>query len=128
MSTDRQRMTAALESLADAGIVHVLDLTGSTGVREDDLDDYLRAAARAGTNRWAGAHVGAREHDGAFWDEQGVLRYRFNNEPVPEVWWSWNHHVDWLAAEVEEVFTAAGFTLLRREATDAVHVVLGGGR
>ncbi|GIM88829.1 hypothetical protein [Paractinoplanes toevensis] len=108
MSMDRERLNLATDYLRDRGVAVVVGLHGSTGVGEDDLNAYKRAAATAGTDRWVGTHVGAVEHHGADWDQSGVLRYRHDNSPVREIWWSFNHRQPDLADLLVAALQAAG--------------------
>jgi hypothetical protein len=78
------------------------------------------------TARWTGTHVGAREHGGAYWDAPGVLRYRFNDAPVTDLYWAWNHHVRDLGEEIERAFSDAGLVTSWSGDTDSVVVILGG--
>lgn len=88
--TQRARLERAFETLKNQGITPILILTGSTGVIEENLADYkdlARAVCTPGS--WVGAHVGAREHRGAYWDtDTGRLLFRYDDSPVQEIWFS----------------------------------------
>jgi hypothetical protein len=105
---DRDRLDQALTELRDRGVAVVWDLTGSSGVRDWDCDDYLKAATAAGTDLWVGTHVGSDEHGGAYWDERGVLRYRHDDTPVDDVYWVHNHRQPAAGRLLVEALTAVG--------------------
>jgi hypothetical protein len=92
MTTDtpRARLERAFEALKKQNITPLLMLAGSTGIIEDNMADYRDLAQAAGTpGSWVGAHVGAREHRGAYWGDRGdQLLFRYDDSPVMEVWFS----------------------------------------
>lgn len=106
--SDYERLTAALGKVRAQDVATFLGLHGSTGVIEDNLTDFHRAAVKMNVTDWVGTHVGAYEHGGAFWDNQEVLRYRYDNSPVTEVWFSFNHHRPELAALLASALRAEG--------------------
>jgi hypothetical protein len=88
--TQRARLERAFEMLKNQNITPILKLTGSTGVVENDLADFKAIAwATCEPNSWVGAHVGAEEHGGGYWDrETGQLRFRHDDSLVQELWFS----------------------------------------
>lgn len=121
--SDYERLTAALGKLRAQGIATALTLHGSTGVREDNLEDYRRAAAKMGTADGVGTHVGAYEHGGAYWDDREVLRYRHDNSPVATLYFSFNHRRPELADLLTEALGAEGLTVQPRFHQDECVVV-----
>lgn len=102
---------------------------GTTGVIEDNADEYRRAAVKANLTAWVGTHVGAYEHGGAYWDDRDVLRYRYDNSPVRMLWFSFNHRMPELVGILTAVLQAEGLTVEPRERdTDGVCVWLEGAR
>lgn len=124
--SDREHLTSALCRINDAGVATVLDLRGSTGVIEDSLDDYRRAAVAANTTDWVGAHVGSRDHGGAHW-RNDILLYAGWDQPVRELYFWWNHYRADLGALVAEVMRAEGLNA-ELHPDGAVVVCLGGAR
>lgn len=107
--TDRERMEAVFEALAREGVAYWFDLRGTTGVISDRYDDYVNNAARCGTDRWVGDHVGDRDRGGAYWDTDGVLRTRPNGAAWKQLWWSFNHEQPDLADLLVRLFREQGF-------------------
>ncbi|MGX6604843.1 hypothetical protein ACWKSP_22345 [Micromonosporaceae bacterium Da 78-11] len=123
--TDQQRLTAVLDALTQHGVAHWFDLRGATGVLEGRYDDYTRA----GVDRWVGEHVGMVDNGGAYWDRDGVLRYRGSDNPVERMRWSWNHELPELAELLVRLFTEQGFDAYwLGEDFDSVVVTLGDDR
>jgi hypothetical protein len=91
IDTQQARLMRAFETLKNQHITPLLILSGSTGVIEEDLADYTGLALAAGTpGSWVGAHVGVREHRGAYWDEStDRYRYRHDDSPVRGMWFSY---------------------------------------
>ena len=127
--TDQQRFEAVFADLAAAGVAFWFDLRGSTGVREDRYDDYVRIAELAGTDLWVGEHVGNRDTGGAYWGDDGVLYggARPNRDyPVRQLWWSFNHEHPALAGLLVHLFQAHGIDAWWSGVTyDSVSVRLG---
>ncbi|GGN39248.1 hypothetical protein FHR83_006758 [Actinoplanes campanulatus] len=125
--TDRERLDTALANLRGQGVAVVVDLSGSSGVRDWDHADYLKAAATAGTGRWVGTHVGCDEHRGAYWDADGTLRYGHTNKPVTEVWLHHSHPE--VARLLVDALAAAGLAVSWDGNPDSsVLLALAGGR
>lgn len=134
--TQRARLERAFETLKRNNVLPILKLTGSTGVIEDSLEDYRLLADAVGTTNWVGAHVGAAEHRGGYWDAAGRLRYRYDDSPVLEVWFAYPRGREDLAKELivaleQQAFYVtwgdvdAGGTLIRPGTVfDSVRLVL----
>ncbi len=109
-TTQRQRVARAFETLTDQGITPILILTGSTGIIEENLDDYHQAAKAAGTPQsWVGSHPGSQEFGGTFWDEQGRLCFSRNPRRVPALHFSFPHEHPRLAEALMRALETAGF-------------------
>ncbi len=107
--SDRERMLKATTALtANHGLAFTLSLWGAHIVGEDNLADYTNHAKACGTDRWVGAHAGSREGGGAYWDDHGVLRYRHDDSPVGELWFSFNHEHPDLAGLLLRSFNGHG--------------------
>lgn len=122
----RDRLEQALTVLRQRGVAVVFDLDGSSTVRDQTLDAYLSAAIAVDTDLWVGAHVGTLEGGGAFWDDAGVLRYRFDDSRVAGISWSHNHRQPAAARLLVEVFAAAGLPVSWDGGPSCVRVVLDG--
>lgn len=84
----RVRLERAFATLQKQRITPILILAGSPGIGEQIDKEYRRLAAEAGTPAdWVGAHVGAEEHGGGYWDAAGELYYRYDDSPVVTIWW-----------------------------------------
>jgi hypothetical protein len=126
---DYKRLGRALARLREQNIAAVLNVHGTTGVIEDCVVDYKRAAVKMGTTDWMGTHVGAYEHGGAYWDDRNVLHYRHDNSPVRTLYFSFNHYRPELANILTDAFRDEGLQVEHREReTDCVIVHLDGGR
>jgi hypothetical protein len=88
--TQRARLERAFEMLKNRNITPILKLTGTTGVIEDNLADFKAIAwSVCEPHAWVGAHVGAAEHGGGYWDlATGELKFRYDDSLVQEVWFS----------------------------------------
>lgn len=126
--SDYERLGRAFAALHEQGVATFLGLHGSTGVIEDSVNDYKRAAAKMGATDWVGAHVGAWDHNGAHWDHADVLRYRHDNSPVGSVWFSFNHHRPELASILVDALTTEGLDASYEGGYAAVELRLGGAR
>lgn len=125
----RERLAAAIATLsANHGLAVTFSKWGAHIVGEDNLADYRNHAKVCGTDRWVGTHVGSREHGGADFDAAGMLRYRHNNEPVDELWWSFNHNHPELADVLVRRFGEQGLDAHWPGGDSCVIVRLGGAR
>jgi hypothetical protein len=125
--TQQARLMRAFETLKNRNITPLLILSGSTGVVEENLADYTELARAAGTpDSWAGAHVGAREHRGAYWDETtDRYRYRYDDSPVEEVWFSFPWRREDIARALLDALEAQAFyTSWPGTVADCVRLVL----
>lgn len=104
----RVRLGRAFEALKEQGTTPILVLTGTDGDISNDTEYYTQVAEAAGTpHRWVGAHVGAEEHHGAYWDDAGELRYRHDDSLVVIIWWRfWTRGG---AQTLADAFSAEGF-------------------
>nr|WP_221374449.1 hypothetical protein [Actinoplanes polyasparticus] len=126
--SDRVRLMDAFSALGAAGVAVSFHQEGAHIVGEDNLADHKRAAQAVGTDRWVGCHVGSREHGGSYFDRAGVLRYRHDDKPVVELWWSFNHEHPGLGWLMVDLFKAADLSALwRGDVAECVIVTLGGG-
>ncbi len=107
-TTDREAFEAVFANLTANGIAWVLNLRGSTGVR--DWDHRKVKAAINGANRWVSAHVGSDDLGGAHWDRNGKLRENgyCGTDPVDEIFFSFNHEHPDLADRLVALFRAVG--------------------
>lgn len=130
--TDRRRFDAVFTGLVAAGVAYWFDLRGSTGVREDRYNDYVRVAELNGTNLWVGEHVGNADTGGAYWGDDGVLyggRRPSREYPYRELWFSFNHEHPELAELLVRLFREQGIDAWwSGEPYDAVIVNLEGAR
>lgn len=110
-NTQRARLERAFETLRKKDITPLLILSGSTGVLAENLEDYTELARLVGTPRsWVGAHVGAREHRGAWFDEDGdCYRFRYDDSPVLEIWFSFPLGRGDIALALRDALHAEGF-------------------
>ncbi len=116
--TDQQRFDAVFQGLVTAGVAYWFDLRGSTGVREDRYNDYIRVAELNGTDLWVGEHVGHVDNGGARWGDDGVLYIAIRPHSLPwedvtwapsrELWWSFNHEHPALAELLVHLFRGQG--------------------
>ncbi len=127
MTTDEQRLTAAIADLETQGVAVTFYLYGSTGVIDWDLSRYRKHAEQAGTTRWVGAMPGSDEVGGVRWRD-GTLFYAGLDLVVSHVWWSFNHvHPD-LAHLLVQVFTGHGLDASYDGGNNCVRLNLAGAR
>jgi hypothetical protein len=124
--SDRIRFMDAFAALGAQGVAVSFNLSGAHIVGEDNLADYQRTAKASGLDRWVGAHVGARECGGGYFDGAGVLRYRHNDQPVEEITWSFNHRHPELVDLLVSRFTEQGLDASWPGGYSCVLVRLGG--
>lgn len=124
--SDQARLERVFAALAGKGVALWFDLRGTPGDRSGRLDDYLRAADLAGTDRWAGDHIGDRDRGGAYWDDDGVLRTRPNGVAWDRLELSFNHELPELAEVLVRLFRAEGFDASWPDEYSCVIVPLGG--
>lgn len=85
--TFRARLERAFETLKKQDLTPILILVGSTGVGDWDRKVYAELAQAAGTpGRYVADSVGTEELGGGYWDEHGRLRYRYDDAPVPTLY------------------------------------------
>jgi hypothetical protein len=116
--TDRQRFDAVFAGLMSARVAYCFDLRGSTGVREDRYNDYMKVAELNRTDLWVGEHVGNTDDGGARWGAGGILYVATRPHGLPwedvtwvpsrELCWSFNHEHPELAEFLVALFQQQG--------------------
>lgn len=107
--TQQARLARAFETLKNQNITPILVLTGSTGVIEDDLNDYQQIArAVCAPDSWVGAHVGAAERGGANW-HLGRLLFRGSGTFVEQIWFSFPRGREDIARALLDALEANAF-------------------